>query len=259
MTKTSKKKSWIGFAVAVSIVVIAMMRIVDDFDPATARDSVRSHGVMGMLTFTLVGILMISTVAPKTVISVSAGAMYGTLGGTLVILVIATTAAWINYWIGRRWRCRTTAAARSDAPDCWLIVLREMAAEAHLGAHLLVRLSPIPTMVIGYSMGAFQAKLKPYLAAAMLAAFPQAAWVHSGSSAILLGTPDESDLTWLSSLVSIGVAVMMSVLVPREAIRRLRKRSDEPDTPPNPNQPTPHQHTPHQLRPCRPPHESRLP
>ncbi len=199
-----------------------------------------------MLVFTLISILMISTVTPKTAISVSAGAMYGTLWGTLLILVIATTAAWINYWVGRRLLCKRTSEDPVNDHDSWHTALREMAADANIGVHLLVRLSPIPTMVIGYSMGAFQAKPKPYLAAAMLAVFPQAVWVHSGSSAILLGTPYESNLAWLSTLVSIGVAATMSILGPREAMKRIRNRTSHPRSPSHPrapSHPTPSQPT----------------
>ncbi|EMI17627.1 membrane protein containing SNARE domain protein [Rhodopirellula maiorica SM1] len=230
MLQTRQKNCLIGIAVTILFVVIAATLIVTDFDPPLARDWIQSHATLGMITFTLASIVMISTVTPKTAISISAGALYGTFLGTLLVAVIAGTAAWLNYWIGRHWIGRHVLERRDPSKrphydSSWKNAIGEMAADANVGGHLLVRLSPIPTMVIGYSMGAMRAKPKPYLAAAMLAVIPQAVWVHSGSSAILLGTSRESGLAWISTLVSVGVAAMISILIPREAMKRIRQRS----------------------------------
>lgn len=113
-----------------------------------------------------------------------------------------------------------------DAPTSsrkkWARVIAGMAADAGFSLHLLIRLSPVPTMLISYSMGALNCRIRPYLWASAVAIIPQSAWVHAGSVATTLHGPDASALRFISVAISVLVAILVSVIVPREAFKRLQ-------------------------------------
>ncbi|TWT82559.1 SNARE associated Golgi protein [Planctomycetes bacterium CA13] len=191
---------------------------------------IANQGNAATFLFVVVGIVMMSTVVPKTAIAVSAGALFGMLTGSLLLLLIATLAAMLNYAIGRWWLRRYLDEKVASSKSPWAAVIREMAAEAGVGFHLLIRLSPIPTMMISYSMGASSARRIPYLIAAIAAVVPHSIWVYSGSSAMVAGSDSGNGLAWLHTAIAITFGLVVGIVVPREAMRRLAKQSGEMET-----------------------------
>lgn len=196
-------------------------------DATTMESWITAQASMASAWFVVVGVIMMSTFVPKTAVAVSAGALFGTTTGFLLLVVIATLAAMINYALGRWWfhgfdNRRAKQTSRTNRRTAWTKVIREMAAEAGVGGHLLVRLSPIPTMLISYTMGASGARVGPYMIAAVLAVIPQAIWVHSGSTTMAsLTTPSTNLWAVVSMVVAVVIAITLSILIPREAMRRL--------------------------------------
>ncbi|SMP39663.1 hypothetical protein SAMN06265222_101340 [Neorhodopirellula lusitana] len=98
-------------------------------------------------------------------------------------------------------------------------LLHRIATTAHqagLGFHLLVRLTPIPTTVISYAMGAASARQIPYVTAALLASIPQWLWVYCAASASE-GSP--STAKWFSIGCSAFAAIALSFWIPRQLLR----------------------------------------
>ena len=110
----------------------------------------------------------------------------------------------------------------------WTHAVVDLAAEAGFGLHLLIRLSPVPTMVISYCMGAVGARWLPYLSAAAAAIIPQILWVHSGATATMIHNPDATTLRWISGGLSMMVAIAVSMMIPRQAMRRLQSQTPLP-------------------------------
>ena len=105
-----------------------------------------------------------------------------------------------------------------------------MAAGAGFGLHLLVRLSPVPTMVISYAMGACRARQLPYLFAAAVAVIPQILWVHSGTAATLASDSSTTTAQWVSIALAITGGLLVAVIVPREALKRIRENHPSEQT-----------------------------
>lgn len=199
-------------------------------EPDASAEYVRRAGPLGPVVFIVAGTVMMSLMTPKTLVSLAAGGLFGTLIGSGVMMVTASLAATLNYTIGRWWladsaKRRIDRIVREDRSGRGEIigVIRSMAHDAGFGLHLLLRLTPVPTFVISYLMGACRARFAPFLSAAMVAVIPQLLWVHSGSAAGLIGEPDASGLKWFSIAIAVAGAVMISVIVPPLAIKRLRK------------------------------------
>lgn len=168
------------------------------FDRGHVQNWLDQAGPWVPVAFLFGGIASMSLLVPKTVVSVAAGALFGTTLGCLLMLIIAVAAAALNYAIGRRWLHASlshasatgvpqTAAMWLQTPAMWLRAVQGVAAEAGFRFHFLVRLTPIPTTLISYAMGASGSRVRPFLLAAAVAVIPQSLWVHGGTAATLAG------------------------------------------------------------------------
>ena len=209
--------------VPIAIVVVgAIAFFVLGLNPVTVKDWLDSFGPAAPVMFIAAGVMMMSVCVPKTIMSMIAGALFGTWWGSGLMLVTAVVAALLNYAIGRG--ClKKTVFDREDSPITRALV--EMAGEAGFFGHLLIRLSPVPTMIISYLMGACHARIVPYAFAAAIAMIPQFLWVHSGTVAMVAGEEHASIARRVSIAMAFFVAAMISIWIPKEVLRRLQKRS----------------------------------
>ncbi|QDT02423.1 SNARE associated Golgi protein [Rubripirellula lacrimiformis] len=223
---------WFRRIAPVVLVAIGVSLLATGFNAEQLRGGLAGLGSAAPVIFVITSIFLMSVMVPKTIVSVTAGALFGTFTGTSLMLVIAVTAATVNYMIGRWWlsdianlASRSTAddGAKPTASD-WLATAQSMAREAGFGFHLLLRLAPIPTMLISYSMGGSRARIGPFLAAAAVAVIPQSLWVHCGTVATMIDDPRTSGLRWASLAISVIGAIVVSIVIPRQAIQRLRQQ-----------------------------------
>ncbi len=182
-------------------------------------------GSWAPIAFILAGILSMTVFVPKTVVSITAGALFGTPLGSLLMLVVAVSAAALNFSIARWWLFDSISRKLNENEQhggaTWMRAVRDLAADAGFHFQLLVRLTPIPTTLISYTMGASGSKLRPFLLAAAAAVIPQMLWVHGGTAATIIDDPGASGLRWVSIIVSVLAAIAMGVIVPREAMKRV--------------------------------------
>ena len=196
----------------------------------------QSKGNWAPLLFIVTGTLLMTMMMPKTMVSLAAGALFGTQDGCPIMLVTAVTAAALNYTIGKYWigaggyfysnrssldSQRDVRDAPIESPISWPRAAGQLAQDAGFGIHLLVRLSPVPTTIISYSMGAAGARFAPYVAAAAVAVVPQLLYVHAAAMAV--DSEQSLHFRWISSVLSLSVATLVSVALPPIAIRRLKE------------------------------------
>jgi uncharacterized membrane protein YdjX (TVP38/TMEM64 family) len=185
----------------------------------------KSKGHWAPLAFVLLGIVSMTMLVPKTLVSITAGALFGTMNGGLLMLFIAVLAAAVNYGIGRWWLFESINR-RFDHPSrksdqSWTRVVRDMAADAGFGFHFLARLLPVPATMISYLMGASGSRLSPFLWAAAFGVIPQLLWVHGGTAFTMIDDPSTTGLRWMGVAVSVLAGIAIAVIVPREAMQRI--------------------------------------
>jgi len=224
---------WLRCLLPMLLLAGGVMALTSGWNVGRFQQLVSQAGPLAPLMFVLASVVMMSMLFPKTAVSLVAGALFGTLVGSGLMMVIAVAAAWLNYGIGRWWlhdavlrqlrRFDTRAVAKSPSRLRVLHMAREMAVDAGFGFHLLMRLSPVPTMMISYLMGASGARIKPYLAAAAVAVIPQTLWVHGGSAVSLVQNTEAAWWQWASVIVSVVTAVVLSLWIPRAAMIRMQQ------------------------------------
>lgn len=228
---TDQAKSF-RFLLPLLLVGCGMALLASDLDTGDLQDWLRWAGPWAPAAFIFAGVALMSILVPKTVVSIAAGALFGTSLGVALMLIVAVAAALLNYAIGRWWlhgaidQKLCAAAQRDDAE--WVRAVRDTARDAEFGFHFLMRLSPLPTTLISYAMGASGSRLQPFLLAAAVAVIPQSLWVHSGTAASMLTGQNASALQWASIVVACTAAVAISIVVPRVAIRRIESTRQLP-------------------------------
>lgn len=215
------------FVVPALLLCCAGLLIYFGLDIRDLQTWIGQAGPWATIVFVVAGVLSMTVLVPKTAVSITAGALFGLWIGSLAMLVIAVSAAAFNYSIARWWLfdsiSRKLGETEKRGGARWMRATRDLAAEGGFRFHLLVRLAPIPTTLISYTMGASGSKLRPFLLAAAVAVIPQMLWVYGGTAATLIDEPSVSGLRWVSIVVSVFAAIAIGFLVPREAMKRVRQ------------------------------------
>ena len=214
------------FLLPLGLLALGMVVMASGFDLQSLQAKLKDAGPWAPIAFVMVAILSMSAFVPKTIFSITAGALFGTLFGSGLMLISGVAAAALNYGIGRWWlfesiNHRLNARTEESQFGSWALVAREMAADAGFGFHLMMRLLPVPTTVVSYVMGACGGRFVPFLLAATAAIIPQMLWIHSGSAIALIDDPDATGLRWMGVALSAIAAIAITVLVPRRALQRI--------------------------------------
>ena len=176
------------------------------------------------VAFVLIAIIAMSIVLPKTMVSISAGALFGFGSGACMVTIIALSTAVLNYAIGR-WILSNKIEGRiqqmKSHGTSWPRALHELASEGGLRFHLLFRFAPIPSMIVNYSMGAAKARFIPFWISALIGVLPQLLWVHSGTLASQNPAEDAATWRWATALLSLVAAIAISILIPRQVMRKI--------------------------------------
>lgn len=192
--------------------------------------SLEGTGAYAPLLFVMTGVVLITGFVPKTAVSVAAGAIFGTAAGTSLMVIVAVAAAALNYALARWLACclaRDQWARWSAGRPHW-DALRSVTQNGGFRLHLLLRLAPIPTMVIGYACGAAGARFVPFLLAAGTAVAGQVLWIHSGAVASEVITSDAvagqaAMAQWASLIVAVGASVVLAICLKRYVARELAR------------------------------------
>ncbi|MFG0290305.1 MAG: TVP38/TMEM64 family protein [Rhodopirellula sp. JB044] len=233
--------------IPIAILATALAWLATGNSIAAAQHALETSRAAGPIGFMVLGTGLMCLFVPKTIISIAAGGLFGGLDGAWILTATALISALTNYHIGQ-WTLPANRARRgenqssipeqthdvdNDSPQGsdssrqrLLNRISTMANQGGLGFHLAVRLTPVPTTIISYTMGAASARQVPYAVAAVLASIPQWLWVYCGAVA---ASPDESAMAKSVGIgCSVAAAVVLSVWVPRHVAGALQDVCGEP-------------------------------
>ncbi|MAI72123.1 MAG: hypothetical protein CMM01_14600 [Rhodopirellula sp.] len=224
--KTGGKYISLRFLIPLSLITCGLSLLMSGFEFSDLRNELARDGEWTPVLFMLCGVAAMTVLVPKTAVSLSAGAIFGTLTGGTLMLFIAVIAASLNYCIARWWLheaiCTKLARERQNRSSNRLRAIHNLAADAGFLFHLMVRLTPIPTTLISYTMGASGSRLGPFLSAAAVAVGPQLLWVQSGASAAIIADGSASTTHWVAVIASVVAAILTSILVPKMALQQIK-------------------------------------
>ncbi|HEX8171657.1 MAG TPA: TVP38/TMEM64 family protein [Thermoanaerobaculia bacterium] len=191
---------------------------------------VRSIGVLGYVVYVLVYVLFCLLFLPASPLTFGAGAAFGFVGGTIVVIVGATCGAAASFLLARtsmRKRIESMTAQNAKFRALDRAISRE-------GAKIvfLVRLAPVfPFAYINFAFGLTGIRFLPYLAATFLGIIPATvAFVWISAAAARAATSELSTTRLIINIAGVVVAIVVVVFVTRIATRAIRRAGVEEET-----------------------------
>lgn len=133
------------------------------------REGLEGLGWLGLLLFVGAYALVAVTPIPVTIMAVTAGILFGTLGGTLLSVVGALLGSLGGYWLARALGRDVTLKLLGSRAE----TIERQLHDRGFGAVFLLRLMPgMPYWPVNYGSGAFGVKQRDFLVASGIANIP---------------------------------------------------------------------------------------
>jgi uncharacterized membrane protein YdjX (TVP38/TMEM64 family) len=187
---------------------------------AVALAYVKSVGPIGYVLYAF-GYGLIGLVFPGSVLTIGAGAIFGIVGGTIVVLTGATLTATIAFILARtvlrkRIERITTKNTKFQAVD-------QAIAREGIKIVVLVRLAAVfPFTIVNYAFGLTGIRLGPYIAATAVGILPGTiAFVYLGAAAASIATQHHTKL--IITIAGLVIAFAVSIFVARVAHKAIQR------------------------------------
>lgn len=205
--------------------VIAVVRLLPVAEWLTGfQQYVRGLGPIGYVVYAL-GYGVIALVVPASVLTLGAGAIFGVVGGTIVVAAGAVIASTLAFLLARTVLRKKIEALTARHPK-FGAVDRAIAAE---GAKivLLVRLAAVfPYIFVNYAFGLTGIRLLPYVGATAIGILPATiAFVYLGAAGAAVAT--QSRARAIVTIAGALIALAVSLFVGRIATRAIHRAGVE--------------------------------
>ncbi len=138
-------------------------------DPDDIEEAFTGLGIFGPLLFVLAYIALTVLLVPGAPLTIAAGALFGVVGGGIVVMVGATTGAGLAFMISRR----STRGAVERARGARLEALERRFGGQGFPAMLMLRLIPlVPFNALNYAAGATAISTRDYMLATLIGIAP---------------------------------------------------------------------------------------
>lgn len=184
---------------------------------------VRGLGALGYVVYIVVYALCIVAFVPASILTLGAGAIFGFVGGTIVVIIGATIGATLAFLLARtvmrkRVEAMTAKSAKFRALD------RAIASEGTKIVFLCRLAVVFPFTYINYAFGLTAIPLGRYVVATFFGIVPAtAAFVFASSAATSAATTSTSSITKIVYIAGGVVAVIVSILIGRIATRAIKR------------------------------------
>lgn len=190
------------------------------------KDYVRHLGPIGYVVYTLVYAACIVLFVPASILTVGAGAIFGFVGGTIVVVIGATLGATLAFLLARTILRRKVEAMTRD--NVKFRSLDRAITREGSKIVLLIRLAPIfPFTYINYAFGLTGIRLVPYVIATFFGILPATfAFVYLSDAAVSAATGTHTARTVIN-IVGAILALIASIFVARVATQAIKKAGVE--------------------------------
>ena len=188
---------------------------------------VKDLGAIGYVVYVLVYIVFCIFFLPASVLTFGAGAVFGFVKGTIVVVIGATLGATASFLLGRTIMRRRIEAMTASNPK-FRALDRAIARE---GGKIvfLIRLAPVfPFAFINFAFGLTGVRLLPYVLATFLGIIPVTlAFVYIADTATRTVTADMDATRTAIRIAGIVFAIIATAFVTRVALRAVRRAGIE--------------------------------
>lgn len=217
------KSTWVK--AAISLVVIAAVIVLFRVLPVAEwlrqfQAYIRGVGPIGYVIYAVVYAICVTLLVPASILTLGAGAIFGLLAGTIVVVCGATLGATMAFLLARTVLRHRVEAMTANNPR-YRALDRAIARE---GAKivLLIRLAPVfPFTFVNYAFGLTGIQLLPYVIATFIGMIPASfAFVYLGSAAADVATGQAQKAIYIGGAI---IALIASLFVARVATRAIKR------------------------------------
>jgi len=182
---------------------------------------VRASGPWGVVVFAAVYVVAALAFVPGSVVTLAAGAIFGVVGGTVIVSIASTTAAALAFLIARY--LARGAVQRLAERDRRFAALDQAIRDGGWKIVALLRLSPIvPFSLSNYLYGLTPVSFAPYVLASWIAMIPGTLlYVSIGAAGRAAAGRARTPAEWALIGVGIAATLVATVMITRMARRRL--------------------------------------
>jgi uncharacterized membrane protein YdjX (TVP38/TMEM64 family) len=209
----------------VALLIIAAIIIAFRFLPVSEwlrafQTYVRGLGALGYIVYIVVYAICVVAFVPASILTLGAGAIFGFIGGTIVVVIGATIGATLAFLLART-VMRKRIEKMTAANEKFRALDRAIASEG-MKIVFLVRLAVVfPFTYINYAFGVTAIPLWRYVVATFLGIIPAtAAFVFASSVATNAAIGQTTKAIYIAGGV---VAIIVSVLIGRIATRAIKR------------------------------------
>jgi uncharacterized membrane protein YdjX (TVP38/TMEM64 family) len=186
------------------------------------KDYVRNLGPIGPVVYALVYAACVTLFIPASILTVGAGAIFGFVKGTIVVVVGATLGATLAFLLARTVLRKKVEAMTQD--NVKFRALDRAITREGTKIVLLIRLAPIfPFTYINYAFGLTGIRLLPYVIATFIGILPATfAFVYLSDAAVSAATGAHTARTVIN-IAGAVLALIASIFVARVATQAIKK------------------------------------
>ncbi len=187
--------------------------------------AVEKLGPWGPAVFALVYILAVVLLVPGSALTLSAGALFGVLHGTVMVSLASTAAAAVAFLIAR-YLARDAIAAKTSAIPAFAALDRAFGGEGWKWV-VLIRLSPLfPFSLMNYAFGVTRVKFLHYVVASWAAMLPATLlYVYLGSLARAGARGGEkSPVEWAMYALGLLATLTVTVFITKAAKKAMQEQ-----------------------------------
>jgi uncharacterized membrane protein YdjX (TVP38/TMEM64 family) len=235
VTSTAKSGSrwkWLlyfGMAVAFAAVAIVAFKYFNGQELLKqAIDWVGQLGPWGPIIFIAIYILATVLFIPGSALTLSAGAVFGVVWGSVYVSIGSTLGATCAFLVGR-YLARGAIARKIEGNERFAAIDKAVAGEGWKIV-ALTRLSPVfPFTLLNYAFGLTQVKLRDFVLASWIGMMPGTVmYVYLGSLAqAATGERERTTGEWVLYGVGLLATVVVTVFVTRVAKKALAKKTKQ--------------------------------
>jgi uncharacterized membrane protein YdjX (TVP38/TMEM64 family) len=222
MTKTPKSLLWLA-AIAALVLILLGGRRAAELLPRFA-EWVAGLGATGPLVFAAGYVAATILLVPGSLLTLAAGALFGVVRGTAIVLVAATTGACAAFLIAR-YAARERVAARMQR-DARFAALDRAIGRAGRKIVILLRLSPVfPFNLLNYALGLTSVRFIDYLIACVAMLPGTLLYVYYGrviGDVAALAAGARVERGW-SYYLLLGIGLIATILVTATIARMARR------------------------------------
>ncbi|MBD3222353.1 hypothetical protein GF314_14030 [bacterium] len=223
--------SWWREAVRVlaGLVVFGVLAVLVREHFGAARTWLEGLGGWAPAAFVVIHVVTVMLGFPASVLGFLAGANFGVLGGSLLLLLAGLSAATVMFMVSRwlfQGRVHRYAAARPR-----LARFMELAEGDSLRVMVLLRLSPLHFGLVCYLLGASRVRFAPYLATSALLLPSAILQAYMGHTIVRVGEraaagQELASMETVMAAVGIVAAALLLALMGQMARRALQLEND---------------------------------